>query len=365
LKWVLILALIFSTALTVVCSPAVGTADYLIDLWTSDNGLPDSSVTAIAQTPDGYLWIGTYNGLARFDGVQFVDFDPFNTPELKNARVDGLFVDAQGTLWINTHDGSMTSWRNGVLTHEWQGGQVSAVFSRSNLIFFALLRGQLVCRTGSSEEQPQWQSIPLAGPTAGTLFRQDTAGVIWYATRDGALERIIGTNSEPVSSATYLNGERVNCLTSDGAGRIWVGTEKRLLLWRSDHFEDQTPTNGEAVVNTSFIACTASNGCWVLADGKVRKCVGRQWVAEANWWEDLGQVNPTFLGAYEDGDGGVWFRNYGRGLFHAKPDGTTQRISAADGLPDDRVGCWFQDHEGNLWVADAPDLARPSNGRRR
>jgi signal transduction histidine kinase/ligand-binding sensor domain-containing protein len=349
LKWVVTCTLVLFTALKVVCSP-VGTADYLIDLWTSDTGLPDSSVTAIAQTPDGYLWIGTYNGLARFDGVQFVVFDPFNTPELKNARVDGLFVDAQGTLWINTHDGSMTSWRQGVFTHEWQGGQVSAVFSRTNQIFLVLLRGQLVYRTGNPEERAQWQSIPLAGPTAGTLFHQDGAGVIWYATRDGALERIIGTNSEPVSSTNYLNGEWVNGLTSDGAGRIWVGTEKRLLLWRGDHFEDQTPTNGEAVVNTSFIACTASNGCWILADGKARKCVDRRWVAEADWWQDLGQVNPGFLGAYEDRDGGVWFRNYGTGLYHANPDGTTQRISAADGLPDDRVSCWFQDHEGNLWV---------------
>jgi len=348
LKWITVSTLTFLATFAALCSSNLN-SDYLVDLWTGDNGLPDSSVTAIAQTPDGYLWIGTYNGLARFDGVQFVDFDPFNTPELKNARVDGLFVDAQGTLWINTHDGSMTSWRHGVFTHEWQGGQVSAVFSAKNQIFFVLLRGQLFCRTENSGDRAEWQSIPLATPTAGNLFRQDGDGVIWYATRDGTLERIVGTNSEPVSSTNYLNGERVNCLTSDGAGRIWVGTEKRLLLWRGDHFEDETPTNGEAVVNTAFIACTASNGCWVLADGKARKCVGRQWVAEADW-EDLGQVNRAFLGAYEDRDGGVWFRDYGRGLFHAKPDGTTQRISAADGLPDDRVGCWFQDHEGNLWV---------------
>ena len=271
LKWTAIFALIFFAALTAFCSPA-GTADYLIDLWTSDNGLPDSSVTAIVQTPDGYLWVGTYNGLARFDGVRFVTFDPVNTPELKHARVDGLFVDAQGTLWINTHDGSMTAWRNGVFTREWQGGQVSAVFSRSNQIFFALLRGQLVCRTGNFDEHAQWQSIPLAGATSGDSFRQDSAGALWYLTRDGALNRLIGTNSEPVSSKDYLNGERVNCLTTDGSGRIWVGTEKRLLLWRGDHFEDQTPTNGEPVVNISFIACTASNGCWVMADGRVRKC---------------------------------------------------------------------------------------------
>ena len=349
LKWVATCVLFFFTILKAVCSP-VGTADYLIDLWTSDNGLPDSSVTAIAQTPDGYLWVGTYNGLARFDGVQFVIFDPLNTPELKHARVDGLFVDAQGTLWVNTRDGSMTAWHNGVFTHEWQGGQVSAVFSRSNQLFFALMRGQLVCRTGNLDEHAAWQTIPLAGATTGILFRQDSAGTLWYATRDGALERIIGTNSEPVSSKDYLSGERVNCLTTYDSGRIWVGTEKRILLWRGGHFEDQTPTNGEAVVNTTFFACTASNGCWVVADGKVRKCVARNWVAAAESWQDLTEVNATYLQAYEDHDGGVWFRHYGRGLFHARPDGSTQHISSSDGLPDDRVGCWFQDREGNVWV---------------
>ena len=323
-----------------------------MDAWTSDNGLPDSSVAAIAQTPDGYLWIGTYNGLARFDGVQFVNFDPFNTPELKHARVDGLFVDAQGTLWINTRDGSMTAWRNGVFTREWQGGQVFAVFSRANQIFFALLFGQLVCRTENPDGHAEWQSIQLAGPTAGNLFQQDGAGALWYATRDGALNRITGTNSEPLSNKDYLNGERVNCLTTDGSGRIWVGTEKRILLWHGDHFQDQTPTNGEPVVNVLFFAFTASNGCWVVADGKVRQCVDRRWVAEADWWQDLSQVvnMASSLGAYNDQDGGVWFRQFGSGLFHAKPDGSTHRISAADGLPDDRVRCWFQDREGNVWV---------------
>src|SRR5690242_12656973 len=69
------------------------TGDYLIDVWRGENGLPSSSVTAIAQTPDGYLWVGTYNGLARFDGVRFVKFDPDTTPQLKRARIRKLYVD--------------------------------------------------------------------------------------------------------------------------------------------------------------------------------------------------------------------------------------------------------------------------------
>lgn len=348
LKWVAISALIFFIVLTTFGSPA-GAEDYLLDLWTSDNGLPDSSVTAIAQTPDGYLWIGTYNGLARFDGVQFVNFDSFNTPDLKQSRIDALFVDAQGTLWINTHDGSMTCWRNGVFSHEWQGSQVSGVYTRSNQIFFVTLFGQLACRSGNLDEHAEWQFIQLAGTTIGDLFRQDGAGDLWYATRAGALNRIVGTNSEPVSSKEFLPGENVTCLTTDSGGRIWVGTDKRILLWRGDHFIDQTPTNGESVVNVNFFSFTASNGCWVVADGKVRECVDRCWVAEADWWQDLSQAMNT-LGAYNDQDGGVWFRQYGSGLFHVKPDGSMQRISAADGLPGDRVSTWFQDREGNMWV---------------
>src|SRR5690242_20130011 len=93
--------------------------EYITDVWTADDGLPDSSVTAIAQTPDGYLWVGTYNGLVRFDGLRFAVFDPANTPALSHARVRKLSVDDQGTLWINTFDGAMTSFKQGSFAREW------------------------------------------------------------------------------------------------------------------------------------------------------------------------------------------------------------------------------------------------------
>jgi Two component regulator propeller len=95
-----------------VLSSAVLAADgeYLIDMWGTDGGLPSNLVNALAQTPEGYLWIGTHNGLARFDGLRFVVFDPANTPEIRHPRIDGLYVDRRGTLWINTGDGSLTAW---------------------------------------------------------------------------------------------------------------------------------------------------------------------------------------------------------------------------------------------------------------
>ena len=293
-------------------------------LWTSDDDLPDSSVTAIAQTPDGYLWIGTYNGLARFDGVRFVTFDPVNTPELKNARVTGLFVDARGMLWINTYDGSMTSLRNGVFTLEWQGGQVSSVFSIANQVLFALAghSSKMICRTETGEKHGDWKELPLGERAIGGSFHQDGSGSIWYILQDGILGRTDGIHSEILTNDSGLKGETVRCLATDNGGQMWIGTEKRILLWHNGRFEDQTPTNGEAGVNVYFLYC-AKNGCWVFADGKVRQCVDRRWVADVNVksWQDLAGTFRLDLSAYEDRNGGVWFTHYGSGLFHAKANG--------------------------------------------
>src|SRR5882724_6103875 len=92
-----------------------------IENWGIEEGLPNSSVSSLVQTPDGYLWVGTWNGLTRFDGVRFTNFSPVNTPQLTHARVVNVEVDPRGVLWINTYDGSLTSYKDGVFTLEHTG----------------------------------------------------------------------------------------------------------------------------------------------------------------------------------------------------------------------------------------------------
>ena len=257
----------------VVTSLSAKTSDYLTDVWTSDNGLPDSSVTSIAQTPDGYLWIGTYNGLARFDGVRFVTFDPINTPALKNARITRLSVDAWGALWINTYDGSMTSLRNGVFTPEWQGGQVYSVFSFSNQVLLSLAghHATIVYRTGLGSQHSEWKNMPLAGQVTGNSIEKDGSGTIWYTVKKD-LYRMTGTNSEIMTSATGYRGKLVTCMSVDRGGNFWIGTDEGIARWNHGQFEDQTPTNGEPGVSVSTLYNTR-NGCWVFANGKAGNCV--------------------------------------------------------------------------------------------
>lgn len=189
-----------------------------------------------------------------------------------------------------------------------------------------------------------------AGRTTGDSYHEDPRGVLWYKTRDGAVGRLTGTNSEVLLRNVGVDGQLVNYLTADHSGKIWIGTDKGISAWDGERFQDRTPTNGEPDLNVSFMYCASDGGCWVVANNRVRKCVDRRWVAEAESWGEMFGSHTPALGAYEDGQGGVWFRHFGQGVFHARPDGTTRRISSADGLPGDRIACWFQDREGNVWV---------------
>ena len=82
-------------------------ADYGFDVWTTANGLPQNSVNGIAQTPDGYLWLATFDGLARFDGVRFTVFDKGNSKGIINNRFEGIFADREGAVWAFTENGDL------------------------------------------------------------------------------------------------------------------------------------------------------------------------------------------------------------------------------------------------------------------
>ena len=86
---------------------------YSIRVWGTESGLPNDAVTAVVQTHDGYLWLATYDGLARFDGVTFTNFDSSTTPEMHSARVTSLFEDSKDNLWIGFETGELVRYRDG------------------------------------------------------------------------------------------------------------------------------------------------------------------------------------------------------------------------------------------------------------
>jgi ligand-binding sensor domain-containing protein len=85
--------------------PNMQPSQYVLDNWQIPEGLPQSSAQALARTPDGYLWVGTQEGLARFDGVRFTVFDGSNEAAIPNKHISVLLADRSGRLWIGTRSG--------------------------------------------------------------------------------------------------------------------------------------------------------------------------------------------------------------------------------------------------------------------
>jgi ligand-binding sensor domain-containing protein/signal transduction histidine kinase len=345
-------------------SARAAAVDYLVDTWDTEKDLPSSTVTSLAQTPDGYLWVGTYDGLARFDGARFVTFDPVNTPELTQPRVQALYLDANGTLWISTFRGGLTSYRDGVFRKEWPDQTMfdlhtTLASSSSNQVTFVTQFGNVLQRDPGAAPT-EWRQV--TPPTGTRPFFQcaDARGRLWFLGRDGHILQFADGAFMQLTNNGGLGTNQVHTLTTDAAGVVWAGAQNEIASWNVDHFEDATPTNGEPGIEPTSLFPTRRGTLWVLDGDRFREMKDRKWISEATKWRGLlGPASYRAMGMHEDRDGGLWFNHYGNGLFHVTPDGEFQRLTAQDELPGDRVGAWFQGGDGGIWIGmDHGGLAR-------
>ena len=129
---VFILALAWLSGGGIFLTPVSAAPNYFIRAWQTENGLPQNSVAAMVQTRDGYLWLGTYSGLARFNGERFTVYNDSNTPEMRDSRVTSLFEADNGTLWIGHENGVVSWYKNGrfqtlEVPAAWEDGKIQCI----------------------------------------------------------------------------------------------------------------------------------------------------------------------------------------------------------------------------------------------
>ncbi len=281
-------------------------SDYSISVWQTEQGLPQDSVTAIVQTRDGYLWLGTYNGLVRFDGARFKIFDTSNTPVLGDDRITSLFEDTDGTLWIGHETGGLTQLRAGKFSavspgNDWPGGVVFAM---------------------------------------GT----DADGVLWLLSREGTLLSLQGAKLVAPSLGPV---ENVPSLAKDKNGELWVvrgglaGSLKkgRLVPW---------PSGAQPDTGNVQRACGSRNGClWLAGSGRLKKIINQGAIVD---WGSVpwGQDSVTALLETKSGD--LLVGTLREGFFLLPPNGAWLHFTRQNGLSHDWVTCLCEDREGNIWV---------------
>jgi signal transduction histidine kinase/ligand-binding sensor domain-containing protein len=293
--------------IVICCAPAwAGTAvpHYVMHVWQTDEGLPQNAVSAIVQTRDGYLWAGTYAGLARFDGVRFAVFDNNNTPAMFSSRVTSLFEDALGTLWIGYETGELVCGKAGIFRNV---------------------------------DIPAWNGKEIL------WIGQDGAGEIWILGVDGSLLRVRG--GLVLQSKEGVNTE-IGSITTDRFGHTWVRWGGRISLLDGDHLSPAPFARDYIYVQG---VCLSRDGeLWLADDGRLRR-----W-KESGWGEDLGMAAwgtvPTMSSLVEMRAGGLAAGTVTNGVYFMLPDRTLMCINRTNGLPSDRVRCLCEDREANLWI---------------
>lgn len=281
---------------------------YLVDVWQSDRGLPQNTVTGVTQTPDGYLWVSTLDGLARFDGVRFKIFNAGNTPALGSGRIRFLFTGRAGALWICTQEGGVIKFQDGR---------------------FAPL------------PLPEYKGIR----PATIQVAEDKSGALWLSTEDGRVWCLVNGHWTGVSTNWAPGNGTGFQVRADPRGRLWALGDSGLYEVADGRLVPALQGKpGEYVV----LCPGRSGGWWISNGGKIRLWREGQWLVTAPS-PFAAKPPPELRAGLEDRSGRLWLGTWGGGLFGWDTGGSL-KFTKQDGLGGDFVRVLFEDDEGNLWA---------------
>ena len=373
---------------------------YVWRSWTRLDGLPGSQVWAVAQDRSGYIWIGTNEGLVRFDGVRFVSGRQLGLERLPNASVRALFVARDGTVWIGFGTGGIGKLKDGRLqTYTMDDGLPPGVVAglvedRHGSIWAASANGLYRLADG------RWGRIDLesGGPArAVNTVYADRNGRLWVGTRAGAYRNATDapTRFDRVTTVPALS------LAGDDAGNVWSVGEASLMLLSAP--APRTVVEAAAYAPGRRMVADRQGRLWIgtLGDGLLRVTPGADAVVEEFSRPGVSNYDDV-LAVFEDREGNIWvgtprgLDRGSRGLIRSLPgrgDGITAPVqavaAAADGsvwvgttngvhrfgegrhgapvtsvaLPSRGVVALHGDARGGMWVATARAVGRVEHGR--
>ena len=330
--------------------PGKSIPQYAHSAWGREQGLPNTTVAAILQTHDGYLWFGTELGLARFDGVRFAIFDRRNTPELKSNVVQALAEDSEGTLWIGTNGGGLTQYRNGkfLAVAENLGlsnGAQALYVDRSGAVWIGT-DGDGAARYWRGKFQHYTTKDGLSDNSV-FAFAQDTDGNLWIGTHNG-LDRFADGKFAVYRTADGLPSNYVHALYRDRGGGLWIGTfGGGISHWKDGRFTNLTAKNGLANNAVSALLQDSAGTLWIGTNGAGLSRLTKEGFSSYNHDDGLGSNDVWAF--EEDRSGNLWIGTMGGGVRRLS-DGSLTTWTSAQGLSDNVTLGVFQDRSGAIWV---------------
>jgi ligand-binding sensor domain-containing protein/two-component sensor histidine kinase len=286
-------------------------------IWQSADGLPEDFAQSLAQTPDGYLWIGSSGGLVRFDGVRFTIFNGQNEPAFHDDSVYSLLASRDGTLWAGTEGGGLIRYRAGA--------------------FRAF---------GSADG--------LTNGFVRVLF-EDRESKLWVGTDDG-LFRMQSDRLERIDERGGVPHIAVHSICQDREERLLVGGSGLLIL---DGSQAAYYRSGENLADNSIrtIRQTGDGTVWIGTISGLRRLSDGIHGDPFQAPKLIRDTNVDFL--FESRDGTLWIGTYGQGVMRYEA-GRFDRLAAPALLPHNNVLTIFEDAENNIWIGTQGGLERLS-----
>jgi signal transduction histidine kinase/ligand-binding sensor domain-containing protein len=299
--------------------------------WSYIEGAP-GQVHALAQTTDGYLWLGTATGLFRYDGIQFQAYKPQSGQTFRQRNVVSLFATPDGGLWVGY----------------WYGG-------------VSLIKDGVVTDYGKPEGLPS---------SAVLAFARDRQGAIWIAAGKDGLARLEGSRWRKIGTDLGFTGA-ANTVFVNSAGTVWVGTPTSVayLVDRGTRFQ----TAAQGLLRVKNFAEAPDGTLWMAETGYGVRPVpmpGR----------NIGKREPAVLVGSQaitfDHQGSLWITTLGNGIRRVPyPDrlrppkikgpsawrfsnSEVEEFTPQDGLTSDYIYCVLEDREGNVWTGTSSGLDR-------
>ena len=340
------------------CNPGAFGQEYHVQNWHVEDGLPDGEVTAIQQTPDGYLWIGTPKGLARFDGTRFKVFKASPESALNDSEITCLLTSRDGTLWISTQNGNVVRRRDG----KFEDAQSPV----------SVLPDQKTKRApGSWLWDRRMHIIEGSEGTnnedlldSSTRLIEDAEESVWKYVSGTAVMRFKGNSWTVFTPTNGLPGGGVKQLTTDQEGHVWVEAGGKLHRHDGDGWDSHqkpVPIDGPwpvfAPANQGGIwVAEPKDGSWLLNGGQVRRFANGQW---QNGSQPIPAIpfstHATVTCLMEDRSGRIWYGTAAGGVFFSGPDGNWHRLKAQNPFSQGYISCLFEDAQGNIWVGTVGD----------
>ncbi|HWG21782.1 MAG TPA: two-component regulator propeller domain-containing protein [Terracidiphilus sp.] len=345
--------------------------------WVMENGLPQNTVQALAQTSDGFLWLGTEVGLVRFDGSGFTLFDEHSKPALPGSDVQCLLAAKDGSLWVGTSDG-LARLKDGAVTtfttaNGLPGNQILTLGEDSDqriLLWtdkgIAQIQGERFVAIRNVDAWPA-TAVPSSGETPGQFsFEEQLPGNLFVTgDRSSLLIHKAGNSSGSSTGLTVgkeLPGTRIQTVFADREGALWIGANGGLVRYADGKLDKLPITDPLASASVLTIFEDREGNLWVGTESNGLQILRDQRFQTLTTRDGLASDNTTAV--VEDAAGTLWVGTAGNGVTALKPGTATpaRTYSVRNGLPSDVILSLAAAADGDLWVGTPDGLGRIRRG---